>query len=368
MENSVKIYSFYLPQFHTFPENDKWWGKGFTEWTNTKKASPLFEGHYQPHTPLDDYYYDLMQDPKIMYKQIELAKGSGVDGFCFYHYWFENGHKLMEKPIEKFLNSPDMDIEFCLCWANENWTRRWDGQDKEILIKQDYDDKNGWIKHFEYLKDFFCDGRYLKDSKGRPVLVIYKPDLISCINDMLDLWNKMAIKIGFNGLCFVYQYPNRDKKVDKLFDYRIEFEPIETTTFFKKDIIKKYESVYLIIKERLNAFFHHRKYKLYDYQQVAKISMRRRIDERTWPGVFPSWDNTARRGERATIFNHSDPIIFEKYLTEQMKKLWAVNKDGIIFINAWNEWAEGAHLEPDKKMGLGYLEAIKKTIKKFEAD
>lgn len=358
----MKIYSFYLPQFHTFPENNQWWGDGFTEWTNTKKGKPLFKGHYQPHVPLNDNYYDLVLEPNTMSRQIELAKDYGIDGFCFYHYWFENGKKLMEKPIEYFLESKELDIEFCLCWANENWTRRWDGNEQEVLIKQNYEDKEGWKKHFEYLYQFFIDRRYLRDDIGRPVLIIYKPGLIPELEEMLNKWECMALESGLKGLCFVYQYPNYDSNVDKLFDYRIEFEPIETTDYSKKTPFRKIDSALINIRERVESIIKHRPYKLYNYKDIIKASMKRKIDKRTWPGVFPSWDNTPRRAEHATIYYGSTPELFEKYLKTQIQKLNRINKNGIIFINAWNEWAEGAHLEPDNKFGFQYLESVKNAL------
>ena len=360
----MKVFSFYLPQFHTFPENDEWWGKGFTEWTNTKKAKPLFDGHYQPHIPLNNNYYDLVLQPDTLKKQIELAHKYGVDGFCFYHYWFENNKKLMEKPVESFLANKYLDIEFCICWANENWTRRWDGKDEEVLIKQKYDDKNGWIIHFNYLKDYFLDKRYLKDNNGRPIVIIYKPGLIENLNEMLNMWNMMAREIGFEGLCFAYQYPEKSKRIDSLFDFKIEFEPTATTTFFKEDFLRNPGSIPLIIKQRIGAILSRRSFSLFDYKQVVKKSVKRKIDKRTWPGAFPSWDNTARRGNKAIIFINSSPNIFEDYVYKQLKKLQTVNNEGILFINAWNEWAEGAHLEPDQKFKYRYLEALKNAIDK----
>ncbi len=357
----MKLFAFYLPQFHTFPENDLWWGKGFTEWTNTKKGKPLFKNHYQPHIPLNENYYDLVNQPDTMRKQVDMAKEYRLSGFCFYHYWFENDKKLMEKPIEMFLNS-DIEMEFCLCWANENWTKKWDGKDSDILIKQNYGDKQGWINHFIYLKQFFQDRRYAKDVKGRPILVIYKPGLIEYLDEMLNLWNEMAIEIGFEGICYIYQYPDKDKTYDYLFDYHIEFEPAETVTFNKNELLKKYRSAFIIINQHIGAFLKHRSYQIYDYRQVAKASSKRKIDNKTMPGVFTSWDNTARRGDNAVILTHSSPDVFRKYLINQIKKLDRVNKDGIIFINAWNEWAEGAHLEPDKKYGFDYLNAVKEAV------
>ena len=182
MRKLPKIMAFYLPQYHEIPENNQWWGEGFTEWTNTKKAEPIFKGHYQPRIPYNDYYYNLL-DKKSLQWQADLMKKYNVYGLCMYHYWF-NGKKLLEKPMEILLDNKDIDLNYCMCWANETWARTWDGKEKDILIKQEYGDKEDWINHLEYMMKFFNDKRYIKDN-GRPVLVIYKTQLIPQINEMV---------------------------------------------------------------------------------------------------------------------------------------------------------------------------------------
>ena len=192
----MKIITFYLPQFHEIPENNEWWGKGFTEWVNVKKAQPLYEGHEQPRVPLNENYYNLL-DPNVQVWQAKIAKEYGVYGFCYYHYWF-NGKLLLEKPMENMLKNRDIDIPFCVCWANEPWTRAWVGETK-VLIPQLYGEKREWKEHFDYLLPFFKDSRYICDD-GKPLVVIYRPEVIECLNEMLDYWNELAIQEGFEGV------------------------------------------------------------------------------------------------------------------------------------------------------------------------
>ena len=220
----MKIIAFYLPQFHDIPENDEWWGKGFTEWVNVKKARPLYKGHEQPRIPLNNNYYNLLDD-KVKIWQAKLAKEYGVYGFCYYHYWF-GGKLLLEKPMEQMLENPNIDIPFCISWANEPWTKAWVNE-KKVLIPQFYGGKKEWKEHFDYLLKFFKDSRYIKED-GKPLLVIYRAEVIEHLNEMLDYWSELAKKNGFKGMVYAYQnitfdlIPNKD---DSRFTYNIEFQP-----------------------------------------------------------------------------------------------------------------------------------------------
>ena len=365
----MKIIAFYLPQFHTFPENDEWWGKGFTEWTNTKRGKPNFKGHYQPQTPKDHYYYDLQKDESVIPKQIELAKQYGIDGFCFYHYWFANGKKLMEKPIERLLNDKTLDIPFCLCWANENWSRRWDGSEQSILIAQDYGDKEDRTRHIEYLMDFFKDERYMRDENGRPILLIYKPQLIDNLSELLSEWRDKAYAAGFPGICFVCQYPQNNEKVKSKFDNWIDFEPAATTAIPGDDFGRAFKIspkyAFEVGLTKLLQLLKIRTYKKYSYEDAVNASENRKIEgSKEWLGAFPGWDNTARRGKSSIIYDKSTPQKFEEYVYTQLIKSIRAGQEGVLFINAWNEWAEGAHLEPDERNGFGYLESVKKAKEK----
>ncbi|RRQ78488.1 glycoside hydrolase family 99-like domain-containing protein, partial [Enterococcus faecium] len=198
----MRVIAFYLPQFHEIPENNEWWGEGFTEWTNVKTARPLYSGHYQPREPINDNYYDLLNDD-VKEWQVSIAKKNGIYGFCFYHYWFD-GKMLLEKPVEQFLKNKNLDINFCLSWANEPWTKAWVSKNDSILIEQNYGNEENWEKHFDYLLPFFKDSRYICND-GKPLFVIYRPEQIGCLNEMLDYWQILAKKNGLAGIDFAYQ-------------------------------------------------------------------------------------------------------------------------------------------------------------------
>lgn len=377
----MKIITFYLPQFHTFPENDMWWGKGFTEWTNTKKAMPLFEGHYQPHTPLHEDYYDLA-NPDVMINQIKTAKKYGIYGFCFYHYWFKDGKKLMEKPVEMFLKNKNMDMNFCLCWANEHWTRAWDGGNKQVIMEQEYGKKEDWEKHFNYMLPFFKDRRYILED-GKPMLLIYKPEDIPNFDEMVSTWKKLAKDNGLKGLFVMAQGSNycmthHTQEMDPKLDACIMYEPGYTYASIKKENKKNFLKYIL---EYRKFTFHYilplaksylcRKLKIrpkkptdiMDFSVIWETILSVKIPKNYYPGAFANWDNTARRGIYARIIQGTNPKIFEKYFTKQLIRAREEYKKNYLFFTAWNEWAEGSHLEPDEKYGYGYLEAVSKALR-----
>lgn len=234
----MKVIAFYLPQFHEIAENNEWWGEGFTEWVNVKNAKPLTKNHNQPHVPLNNNYYNLLNDD-VKKWQIDLAKEYGIYGFCMYHYWF-NGHLLLEKPVEQFLKNKELDFPFCLCWANENWTNVWAAEGNKILISQTYGDQEEWERHFEYFLPFFKDNRYIKED-GCPLLVIYKPDIMENMNEIFDCWRKLAIKNGFNGLKIASQFAdiNDLHGNDSRIDYFIEYQPNFAARWVKGNIYNK---------------------------------------------------------------------------------------------------------------------------------
>ncbi|MEM6321086.1 MAG: glycoside hydrolase family 99-like domain-containing protein [Bacteroidota bacterium] len=350
----------YLPQFHPIPENDKFWGKGFTEWTNVTKAKPLFSNHYQPHQPTDLGYYDLRL-PEILIAQAKMAISYGIDGFCFYHYWF-NGKKVLEKPIEQMLRSKKPDFPFCLCWANENWTRRWDGLEQEVLLQQKHSTKDDEA-HFEYLLPFFKDERYIKVN-NKPVFFIYRTELFPNIKSTTRLWRNLAQKNGFD--LYLINVEGHKKGVSP------ELVGCDAGLFFQPD--------WLIRAKRLKAnifkkILHHSglysfpsvSNGIFDYPaHVYKTLKRKKANYKQYPSVVPMWDNTARRKEGATIFLNSSPKMYEYWLSEEIKRFTPYSKDeNLIIINAWNEWAEGNHLEPCQKYGHAYLEATKRAIDKY---
>ena len=374
----MKIIAFYLPQFHNIPENDEWWGDGFTEWTNVKKAKPLYEGHMQPRVPLGGNYYNLLDD-NVKIWQADLAKKYGVYGFCYYHYWF-NGKMLLEKPMEQMLANKEVDIPFCICWANEPWTKAWVGDERKLLIAQEYGQEEEWKQHFMYLLPFFKDERYITKD-GKPLFVFYRPDIVPCMKEMIETWDKLAKENGLSGITFAFQSGDYDwnkSKEAKLFDYDIEFQPPYASHWLYSNDGK----IVSALKKcrRLLAGWAGKKFgiDLYRYgtaqykkmtgQTVANYdSMWQKIIEakpmrsNSIPGAFVKWDNTPRHGERGQI-NVGTPEKFEYYLSKQIKHAREDYHEDMIFMYAWNEWAEGGYLEPDEDDKYGYLEAIKAAL------
>lgn len=377
MEEKMKVIAFYLPQFHNIPENDEWWGDGFTEWTNVKKAKPVFEGHQQPRIPLNNNYYNLL-DNNVKKWQADLAKKYGIYGFAYYHYWF-NGKMLLEKPMEQMLQDKEIDIPFCISWANEPWTKAWVGNERKTLIAQFYGNEDEWKEHFEYLLPFFKDERYIKED-NKPLFIIYRPEIIPCLNNMLDYWQKLAEENGFNGMKFAYQssefdlFPDKD---DSRFDYDIEFQPDVAFSALKRE--KKFTWLRNLRRKAVRVFGQKFGIDLYRFggktlQKLAgtnrveydkvwnKILTTKPISDKSVPGAYVGWDNSPRYGEKATIHLGDSPQKLEKYMTAQIKRAKEVYKKDMLFIFAWNEWAEGGYLEPDERYGYANLEAIKNAL------
>ena len=373
----MKIITFYLPQFHAIPENDKWWGKGFTEWVNVKKAKSLFEGHEQPKIPLNENYYNLL-DADVMRWQVKLAKNYGIYGFCFYHYWFD-GHLLLEKPMENYLSDQTLDFPYCICWANENWTNQWVADKHKVLIAQTYGNIENWKEHYDYLSQFFKDKRYIRVN-NRPLLVIYRPDLIPNVKDMLEKYVEFAKTDGFEGLCFMCQRPDSllsgSHSDLSAFDYCIEYQPA-----FAFNNIQKKQNLLWLRKLKRQLLLNIEKYlhistenfrlskikndlTIYDYDKIwNNIINSAPMTDKSIPGAFVNWDNTPRKGIRGSVVIGSSPKKFKKYLKRQIWHTRNEYKQDIIFLFAWNEWAEGGFLEPDEKYGYGYLSAIYEALK-----
>ncbi|GBL04238.1 glycoside hydrolase family 99-like domain-containing protein [Glaciecola sp. KUL10] len=357
MKKDTQIIAFYLPQFHSIPENDKWWGEGFTEWTNTTKAKRLFPKHHQPRTPLNNNFYNLLE-PETLRWQASLAKNYGVSGFCFYHYWF-NGKLLLEKPAELLLSNPDIDMPFSFCWANEPWTRAWTGGDKDVLIEQNYGSYDEWDAHLEYLMPFFLDPRYTK-LESKPIFTVYSTSTIPNCDIMLEYMNKQAIeKYGLKGIYFIEMmntYQNRPCSNET--SAVIEFEPMNTIRWEKSVFNRGVGSI-------LKLFFPKSKPNLLSYDSIWRkiIDKKPRGDKKTFPGAFIDWDNSARKANNATILLGGSVRKFSKYFDIKLSKARNEYEAEYIFINAWNEWAEGTYLEPDDKNHLSVLEAINSIVK-----
>jgi len=348
--------AFVLPQFHPIPENDKWWGKGFTEWTNVKKAKPLFKVHYQPRVPTDLGYYDL-RDPEARIAQADIAKKYGIHGFCYYHYWF-NGKRLLNYPIDEILRLQKPDMPFMLCWANENWTRRWDGLDNEILIEQNYsfeDDKN----HMRWLcEHVFKDKRYIRVD-NKPVFVIYRHQLFPNINETVKIWRDIAVnEYDYDGLylCITESFQDKTPPSQIDFDAAVEFSPHSVMMEKKKPSI--WDKLF-----NKNSNLNIRDYKLGADNIISRVLP----DHKLFRCVTPSWDNSARKGKNGIIGVNSSPKTYYNWLSDVVKSFKPYSKDeNFIFINAMNEWAEGNHLEPCVKYGTSYLEATKKALENNE--
>ena len=358
----IRPIAMYLPQFHPIPENDKWWGKGFTEWTNVAKARPLFKGHYQPHLPADLGFYDLRL-PEVREAQAQVARDCGIYGFCYYHYWF-NGKRLLNRPIDEIIASKQPDFPFMLCWANENWTRVWDGQDKDVLIGQDYSLED-YRSHMEFLcRNVFYDKRYIK-VKGKPIFALYRSDLVPDCFDMTNAWRQIARENGFPDLYLLKVESGNDRSDPALlgFDAAVEFQPnwinlparIRSGIIFK--ILHKFEMLESPFKN--NSVF--------NYIDLAEKALCYKIpDYKYYRCITPSWDNSSRKKKRAHIFINSTPEAYGKWLDNivQIFKPYS-EEENFIFINAWNEWGEGNHLEPCQKWGTEYLKATMKILKGY---
>ncbi len=365
----MKVISFYLPQFHPIPENDEWWGKGFTEWTNVAKAQPLFPGHNQPHIPADLGFYDLrLEETRLA--QAELAKEFGIGGFCYYHYWF-NGKMLLERPFNEVLESGKPDFPFCLCWANENWSRRWDGMEHDVLAEQQYGEYDP-AEHMRWLSQAFKDPRYIRVG-GKPLFLLYWADHIPNVADVLTTWRKEARKVIQSEIYISAVKSHRFGMADKEavsagFDALVNFHP--NPKFFSKPDKARIRRFF---NKRINYFFKPfgidtlKNFPIYSHQDYGKyisaVLSQSQSEVKQYPCVFPSWDNTARKKRDATIIQNSEIGLFEKWLRYSIKSVEKNDEDEqIVFVNAWNEWAEGCHLEPDKKNGFRFLEVIKKVM------
>ena len=341
MERNTRTVAFYLPQFHEIEENNRAWGKGFTEWDNVRKAEPLFPGHNQPREPLYNHYYNLL-DINTLKWQVQLAKKYGLYGFCFYHYWFRDGKRVLQKPAEMLLKNTEITMPFCFSWANEPWTKTWHGAagEKEVLLEQRYGREQQWQEHFDYLLPFFEDKRYIKID-GKPVFLIYQINKIGCFNKMADYWNMLAEQNGIPGIYLIDMLTNDGKVTkNKRVFASVDFEPGKDK---RRNAVREGE---------LN---------IESYDEVCTQMICSAHKKNEYRCIFVDYDDTPRRGKRGCIFPGSSPQKFGTYL---QKIIDLSQKEGneYVFINAWNEWGEGNYLEPDKKNGYEYLEALERAL------
>lgn len=354
MKEKIKVIAIHLPQFHPTPENDEWWGTGFTEWTNVTKAQPLFPSHYQPHLPADLGFYDLRL-AEARKAQAEMAKAYGIYGFCYYHYWF-NGKRILERPLNEILSTKEPAFPFMLCWANETWSRRWLGEEKEILIKQTYSE-NDDANHAAWLcEKVFSDSRYITIN-NRPAFMFYRPNDLPDYKKTIQVFKNTAKKFGINEP-YLIASNSHTPQLDG-FDHVMNFEPqlgLLPEAFNDNPSKKKWWSN---LKKRIRSST----LKVYEYGDVKRLMASRKFSYKFLPCVFVGWDNTARRGKNGIIIHNQNKAAFKVSLetAKAIVKDYPVDEK-IVFINAWNEWAEGNHLEPCSKNGHQFLEAVKEVF------
>ena len=340
--SDIRLIAFYLTQFHPIPENDEWWGKGFTEWTNATKAVPNYKGHYQPQLPTELGFYDL-RVRETRHDQIKLAKEYGIGGFCYYYYWF-SGKRLLEKPLDDMLADRKSDMPFCLCWANENWTRRWDASENKILMAQKYR-KNDDLEFIKSIVPFMKDKRYIK-LNGTPVLLVYRPQHLPDAKKSAEIWRNHCRKVGLGEIAIYCCFSHNNWTYEQFgFDGGVEFPP--------HNMVKPSLRDAMTVDPGYIGY-------MFDVSDVAELYLARNY--RNYNGfrsVFPAWDNTPRQGRRSAIGLNGTPENYEYWLNEALKKTDAdyPGQQRLVFINAWNEWAEGCHLEPCRKYGRRFLEA-----------
>ncbi|MGV8960562.1 MAG: glycoside hydrolase family 99-like domain-containing protein [Stenotrophomonas sp.] len=342
------LIAFYLPQFHPIPENDAWWGKGFTEWRNVSRALPQFEGHIQPRLPADLGFYDL-RNPQIMRDQAKLAREYGIGAFCFYYYWF-SGTTLLESPLRQWLADTSIELPFCLCWANENWARRWDGRGDDILIGQQHSAEDD-IDFIAHIADYLRDRRALKVD-GKPMLLVYRPHLLPDARATAKRWRQWCREhgVGEIHLAYVQGFERPDPR-DIDFDAAVEFPPNMSNP-------RSLTADQFLINPDFQG-------DVRDWRELAaEVGTRPLPDYPLYPGVNPGWDNEARRSGRGRIYLHASPRGYRDWLSTTIhQRLAPVSAERrMVFINAWNEWAEGAVLEPDARLGHAYLEATRQAL------
>ena len=355
----ARLIAFYLPQFHPIPENDEWWGKGFTEWTNVVKAKPLYRGHHQPNLPADLGFYDL-RVPEVREAQAQLAREHGIEGFCYWHYWFGNGKQLLERPLQEVVKTGKPDFPFCLAWANHSWGGVWNMTPGMI---QTYPGINDYINHFNTILPILKDTRYIK-FKDKPIIVIYRPGGIPDPVEFTDLWRALAQKEGLNGIYFIGIEQLDWKPESHGFDSLLPDVPNVYYTrlpypYLNRTIFKFLKRIFKFMKKKL---FHQPD--IYSYSNFIKTALSLRPDHNSFfPCIVPNWDNAPRAGLKAVVLKDNTPQLFQEYLESEIKAVsdrpW---DEKIIFIKSWNEWAEGNYLEPDLRFGRKYLEICRKEV------
>ena len=357
---SLRPLAIYLPQFHPTPENDEWWGPGFTEWTNVARGRPLFRGHYQPHIPADLGFCDL-RVPETRLAQAELARKHGIFGFCYYHYWF-NGRRLLDRPFREVLASGEPDFPFCLCWANEDWTRAWDGHTGVRLMVQHYSEDDDRA-HVRSLLPAFADPRYVRID-GRPVFLVYRASRLPDPRRTTHVWREEASRAGIGDLYLVRvesEPYDRAEPADFGFDAHMDFQP----DWVNLGRPRQRQLPVRALRRALRSRSTYRYHRIFDYEPVVDAMLARPdVEYLRFPCVTPGWDNTPRRPTKlGIVLDGATPEVYERWLATVVERFTPPSPDeNLVFLNAWNEWAEGNHLEPCRRFGRGFLEATRRVV------
>lgn len=360
MKESVKVIAFYLPQFHPIKENDEWWGKGFTEWHNVVKAKPLFRGHYQPKLPADLGFYDLRLS-ETREAQAQLAREAGVYGFCYWHYWFGNGKRLLERPFDEVVASGKPDFPFCLAWANHSWyAKTWDpNKPDRLLIEQLYPGKEDNEKHFYEVLPAFKDDRYIKID-GKPLFAIFKPLQVENVQAFIQQWQELAKKNGLPGIYFVGQGPQKDFEsiMASGFD-AVNHEEVNGIHAHQGKFVRTMKQIERVLLKRPRC---------YDYAKAMKeMIIPKDSCENILPTICPNFDHTPRSGTRGLVYTNSNPTTFYNHV-RQILDVVSPKQNRIVFLKSWNEWGEGNYMEPDEKYGKGYIKAMRRAMIEYDRD
>ncbi|MES2648311.1 MAG: glycoside hydrolase family 99-like domain-containing protein [Bacteroidota bacterium] len=365
MEKNAKIIglpkaraiAFYLPQFHPIPENDVWWEPGFTEWTNVSRAKPLYAGHAQPKHPADLGYYDL-RVPEVRQAQAALAKEAGIEGFCYWHYWFGNNRKVLERPLKEVLESGDPNFPFCICWANESWTGVWHGASDRILIEQTYPGEEDYKSYFQDLLTYFRDKRYIRVD-GKPLFVVYSPQNLPNANEFTKLFQQWAIEAGLPGLYLVSLAKN---PAHLAWGFQA-FGSKPPGAYIGQLVKGSWWRRRVLYRQRGLRQWKWKGLKVFNYQHFVDAELEKPLHSGELPVVVPNWDNTPRSGRNGLVLEHATPEAFGRYLRKMIELVQnRPEQERIVFIKAWNEWAEGNYLEPDKQYGRERLKVCRESI------
>lgn len=365
----ARVLAMYLPQFHPIPENDEWWGEGFTEWTNVGKAKKYFKGHYQPRVPADLGYYDL-RVAETRQAQADLAQEYGIEGFLYWHYWFGNGKQLLERPFNEVLESGKPNFPFALAWANYSWyAKNWNAEGvrkDKLLIEQTYCGDEDFISHFNAVLPAFKDKRYIKVN-GKPLFMIFKPCELPDIKYFIDLWQSLAKENGLAGIYFIAQHQTKidhnGKPEEESLRQMLE-SGFDAVNFVRLYEFLEQRSLYKKIMGRFNKIFRGMPV-VYPYKKFyPHFSKAIDADLQAIPSIIPGWDHSPRSGKDGFVMTNSTPELFEKHVKNVLDKVrHKPQEERFVFIKSWNEWAEGNYMEPDLKFGKGYLEVLGNSLK-----